>query len=108
MLLRDKMGDRSNASSEVEYHGALAQRLGPEGRGVATIIQMVQHTRLDCVIGSAQQMRGAHAQALWHTAHRSAFQRRLIDQPAMAAVLDRKSTRLNSSHSCASRMPSSA
>jgi putative acyl-CoA dehydrogenase len=81
------MGDRSNASSEVEYHGALAQRLGPEGRGVATIIQMVQHTRLDCVVGSAQQMRGALAQALWHSANRSAFQRRLIDQPAMAAVL---------------------
>ncbi|KAB2854284.1 MAG: DNA alkylation response protein, partial [Sphingopyxis terrae] len=87
MRLKDKMGDRSNASSEIEYHGALAQRLGAEGRGVATIIQMVQHTRLDCVIGSAQQMRGALAQALWHTAHRSAFQRRLIDQPAMAAVL---------------------
>ena len=87
MRLKDKMGDRSNASSEIEYHGALAERLGPEGRGVATIIQMVQHTRLDCVIGSAQQMRGAVAQALWHTAHRSAFQRRLIDQPAMAAVL---------------------
>ncbi|WP_447725451.1 acyl-CoA dehydrogenase family protein [Sphingomonas koreensis] len=87
MRLKDKLGDRSNASSEIEYHGALAQRLGDEGRGVATIIQMVQHTRLDCVIGSAQQMRGALAQALWHTAHRSAFQRRLIDQPAMAAVL---------------------
>lgn len=87
MRLKDKLGDRSNASSEIEYHGALAQRVGPEGRGVATIIQMVQHTRLDCVIGSAQQMRGALAQALWHTAHRSAFQRRLIDQPAMAAVL---------------------
>jgi putative acyl-CoA dehydrogenase len=87
MRLKDKLGDRSNASSEIEYHGALAQQLGEEGRGVATIIQMVQHTRLDCVIGSAQQMRGALAQALWHTAHRSAFQRRLIDQPAMAAVL---------------------
>lgn len=87
MRLKDKLGDRSNASSEIEYHGALAQRLGPEGRGVATIIQMVQHTRLDCVIGSAQQMRGAVAQALWHTAHRSAFQKRLVDQPAMAAVL---------------------
>ena len=87
MRLKDKMGDRSNASSEIEYHGALAQRIGPEGRGVATIIQMVQHTRLDCVVGSAQQMRGALAQALWHTANRSAFQRRLVDQPAMAAVL---------------------
>ena len=87
MRLKDKLGDRSNASSEIEYHGALAQRLGPEGRGVATIIQMVQHTRLDCVMGSAQIMRGAVAQALWHTAHRSAFQRRLVDQPAMAGVL---------------------
>lgn len=87
MRLKDKMGDRSNASSEIEYHGALAQRLGDEGRGVATIIQMVQHTRLDCVVGSAQQMRGALSQALWHTAHRSAFQRRLVDQPAMAGVL---------------------
>ncbi|WP_235890385.1 acyl-CoA dehydrogenase family protein [Sandaracinobacter neustonicus] len=87
MRLKDKLGDRSNASSEIEYHGALAQRLGPEGRGVSTIIQMVQHTRLDCVLGSAQQMRASLAQALWHTAHRSAFQRRLIDQPAMAGVL---------------------
>ncbi|ACI97464.1 acyl-CoA dehydrogenase family protein [Rhodospirillum centenum] len=87
MRLKDKLGDRSNASSEIEYHGALARRVGPEGRGVATIIQMVQHTRLDCVVGSAQIMRGAVAQALWHTANRSAFQRRLVDQPAMAAVL---------------------
>ena len=87
MRLKDKMGDRSNASSEVEYHGALARRLGPEGRGVATIIRMVQHTRLDCVLGSAQQMRGALAQAVWHAAHRSAFQKRLIEQPMMAAVL---------------------
>ena len=87
MRLKDKMGDRSNASSEVEYHGALAQRIGEEGRGVAAIIRMVQHTRLDCVIGSAQQMRGALAQAVWHAAHRTAFQKRLIDQPIMAAVL---------------------
>ena len=87
MRLKDKLGDRSNASSEIEYHGALAQRVGPEGRGVATIIQMVQHTRLDCVTGSAALMRFALANALWHTAHRSAFQKRLVDQPAMAAVL---------------------
>ncbi|HEY4584891.1 MAG TPA: acyl-CoA dehydrogenase family protein [Brevundimonas sp.] len=87
MRLKDKMGDRSNASSEVEYHGALAQRLGEEGRGVATIIRMVQHTRLDCVVGSALQMRGALAQAVWHAVHRTAFQKRLIDQPMMAAVL---------------------
>ncbi len=87
MRLKDKLGDKSNASSEIEYHGALGQRLGPEGRGVATIIQMVQHTRLDCVTGSTAQMRFALANALWHTAHRSAFQKRLVDQPAMAAVL---------------------
>lgn len=87
MRLKDKLGDKSNASSEIEYHGALAQRVGPEGRGIATIIQMVQHTRLDCVLGSAGQMRAALAQALWHTSHRSAFQKRLVDQPAMAAVL---------------------
>jgi len=87
MRLKDKMGDRSNASSEVEYHGALAQRIGEEGRGVAAIIRMVQHTRLDCVVGSAQQMRGALSQAVWHAQHRTAFQRRLIDQPMMAAVL---------------------
>ena len=87
MRLKDKLGDRSNASSEIEYHGAIARRIGEEGRGVATILRMVQHTRLDCVVGSACQMRAALAQALWHTAHRSAFQKRLVDQPAMAAVL---------------------
>ncbi|HLZ78912.1 MAG TPA: acyl-CoA dehydrogenase family protein [Sphingomonas sp.] len=87
MRLKDKLGDRSNASSEIEYHGALARRIGEEGRGVATILHMVQHTRLDCVVGSACQMRAALAQALWHCAHRTAFQKRLIDQPAMTAVL---------------------
>ncbi|QLC23721.1 DNA alkylation response protein [Parasphingopyxis algicola] len=85
--LKDKLGDRSNASSEVEYHNAYAERLGEEGRGVATIIRMVQHTRLDCVVGSAATMRGALAEALWHAAHRRVFQRNLADQPAMAAVL---------------------
>lgn len=87
MRLKDKLGDRSNASSEIEYHGARAVRVGEEGRGVSTIIQMVQHTRLDCVVGSASTMRAAVAQALWHAAHRSAFQRKLVDQPAMSAVL---------------------
>lgn len=85
--LKDKLGDRSNASSEIEYHQAYAERLGEEGRGVSTIIQMVQHTRLDCIVGSAATMRAALAEALWHTAHRTVFQRRLVDQPAMAAVL---------------------
>ena len=87
MRLKDKMGDRSNASSEIEYHGAWARRVGEEGRGVRTIIEMVMHTRLDCVVGSAGGMRAALVQALWHTAHRSAFQKKLIDQPAMTAVL---------------------
>jgi len=87
MRLKDKMGDRANASSEIEYHRTYARRVGEEGRGVRTIIDMVQHTRLDCVAGSAGGMRAALAQALWHTAHRTAFQKKLIDQPAMAAVL---------------------
>jgi len=87
MRLKDKLGDRSNASSEIEYHGAYAVRVGEEGRGVRTIIDMVQHTRLDCIAGSAGGMRAGLAQALWHAAHRSAFQKKLIDQPAMAMVL---------------------
>jgi putative acyl-CoA dehydrogenase len=87
MRLKDKLGDRSNASSEIEYHGAYAERVGEEGRGVKTIIGMVQHTRLDCIVGSASGMRAGVAQALWHTAHRSAFQKKLIDQPAMTMVL---------------------
>jgi putative acyl-CoA dehydrogenase len=87
MQLKDKLGDRSNASSEIEYHGAVAWRIGEEGRGVATILPMVQHTRLDCVIGSAATMRAALVQALWHARHRLAFHKALIDQPAMRAVL---------------------
>lgn len=87
MRLKDKLGDRSNASSEIEYHGAYARRVGEEGRGVRTIIDMVQHTRLDCIVGSAGGMRASVAQALWHAGHRTAFQKKLIDQPAMAMVL---------------------
>jgi putative acyl-CoA dehydrogenase len=85
--LKDKMGDRSNASSEIEYRGAQAVRVGGEGRGVRTIIEMVQLTRLDCVIGAATQMRQAVSLATWHAQGRTAFQRRLIDQPLMRAVL---------------------
>jgi putative acyl-CoA dehydrogenase len=85
--LKDKLGDRSNASSEIEYRGAAAVRVGAEGRGVRCIIEMVQLTRLDCIIGSATQMRQAAALAAWHVQGRSAFQRRLIDQPLMRAVL---------------------
>lgn len=85
--LKDKLGDRSNASSEIEYRDAYAVRVGEEGRGVRTIIEMVQLTRLDCIIGSATQMRQAIGLAVWHAQARSAFQKRLIDQPLMRAVL---------------------
>lgn len=87
MRLKDKLGDRANASSEIEYHGAYAERVGEEGRGVKTIIEMVHHTRLDCTVAPAAYMRQALAQALWHTSHRTAFQRKLIDQPLMSRVL---------------------
>ena len=85
--LKDKLGNRSNASSEVEFHGALAQIVGEPGRGVPTIIEMVNHTRLDCVIGTAAGMRAAVANATWHAAHRSAFGKRLAEQPLMVNVL---------------------
>ncbi len=85
--LKDKLGNRSNASSEIELHGAWAQLVGEPGRGVPTIIEMVGHTRLDCVIGTAAGMRWGVANATWHAAHRSAFGRRLIDQPLMRNVL---------------------
>jgi putative acyl-CoA dehydrogenase len=85
--LKDKLGNRSNASSEVEYRGTYAERVGEEGRGVATILEMVHHTRLDCVSGSAGLMRRALAEAAHHAAHRRAFGRRLVEQPLMQAVL---------------------
>jgi putative acyl-CoA dehydrogenase len=85
--LKDKLGNRSNASSEVEFAGAWAKRLGEEGRGVPTIIEMVGHTRLDCVTGASAQMRLAVEQAMWQTAHRSAFGKLLADQPLMRNVL---------------------
>ncbi len=85
--LKDKLGNRSNASGEIELDGAWAQLVGDEGRGVATIIEMVNHTRLDCVIGAAAGVRQALAQATHHAAHRKAFGRDLIDQPLMVNVL---------------------
>jgi len=85
--LKDKLGNCSNASAEVEFHDAVAWSLGEPGRGIATILEMVQHTRLDCVIGSAGMMRGALAYALHHAAHRIAFGRTLSEQPPMMAVL---------------------
>ena len=85
--LKDKLGNRSNASSEVEFDAASAWLLGDEGRGVPVIIEMVQHTRLDCIIGSSGLMRGAAAQAIHHAAHRSAFGKRLVEAPLMQNVL---------------------
>jgi putative acyl-CoA dehydrogenase len=85
--LKDKLGNRSNASSEVEYDQAWARMVGEEGRGVPTIIEMVNHTRLDCVIGVAATIRQALVQALHHCTHRSAFGKRLIEQPLMQNVL---------------------
>jgi putative acyl-CoA dehydrogenase len=85
--LKDKLGNRSNASSEVEFAGAFALRVGDEGAGVRTIIQMVQLTRLDCALASAGFMRMALAQAVHHCRYRSVFQKHLYDQPMMRAVL---------------------
>src|SRR5690606_13748419 len=85
--LKDKLGDHANASSEIEYNGTWARMVGEEGRGVRTIIEMVHHTRLDCVVAPAAMMRQAVANASWHVAHRSAFGKILIDQPLMRAVL---------------------
>jgi putative acyl-CoA dehydrogenase len=85
--LKDKLGNRSNASSEVEFIDAYALLLGEEGRGVQTIIEMVNWTRLDCVMGSVALMRQAVAQAGWHVAHRNAFGSPLIDKPLMQNVL---------------------
>jgi putative acyl-CoA dehydrogenase len=85
--LKDKLGNRSNASSEVEFHGAWARMIGEEGRGVPTIIEMVNHTRLDCVLGSTAGMRAGVARATHHAAHRAAFGKLLIDQPLMQNVL---------------------
>ncbi|MDT0474872.1 acyl-CoA dehydrogenase family protein [Streptomyces griseoviridis] len=85
--LKDKLGNRSNASAEVEFDGTWARRVGEEGRGVRTVIDMVAATRLDCVLGSAGLMRQAVALAVHHCAHREAFGARLVDQPLMRNVL---------------------
>lgn len=85
--LKDKLGNRSNASSEVEFTGAYAERIGEEGKGIRTIIQMVQLTRQDCAIASVGLMRSGLAHALHHARHRSVFQKHLADQPLMQAVL---------------------
>jgi putative acyl-CoA dehydrogenase len=85
--LKDKLGNRSNASAEIRLEDAWAARLGDEGRGVATIIEMVVHTRLDCVLGSTALMRRAVAEATHHAAHRLAFGRLLLEQPLHGNVL---------------------
>lgn len=85
--LKDKLGNRSNASSEVEFRNARARMVGEEGRGVPTIIEMVRHTRLDCAFGSAATMRRAVAEATHHAAHRRAFGKTLLEQPLMRNVL---------------------
>jgi putative acyl-CoA dehydrogenase len=85
--LKDKLGNRSNASSEVEFAGAEGELIGEEGRGIPTIIEMSNYARLDCTIGSAGLIRQAVAQAIHHAAHRVAFQKKLIDQALMTNVL---------------------
>jgi putative acyl-CoA dehydrogenase len=85
--LKDKLGNRSNASSEVEFHGAGAWRVGQEGRGIATILEMVTLTRLDCAVASTGLMRAGFSEAVHHLRHRAAFGKPLIDQPLMLRVL---------------------
>ena len=85
--LKDKLGNRSNASAEVEFDGASAWRVGDEGRGIATILEMVTLTRLDCAVASAGLMRAGFAEAVHHVRHRAAFGKKLIDQPLMQRVL---------------------
>ncbi len=85
--LKDKLGDWSNASAEIEFCGAWARRIGEEGRGVATIIEMVMLTRLDCMLGAAAQMRMALAQAIHHARHRVTFGKPLVEHPLMRNVL---------------------
>lgn len=85
--LKDKLGNRSNASSEVEFHAAWARLIGEEGRGVANIMEMVRHTRLDCAIGSAATLRRALVESLHHCTHRTAFGKVLSEQPLMQNVL---------------------
>jgi putative acyl-CoA dehydrogenase len=85
--LKDKLGNRSNASAEVEFDGTWARRVGEEGRGVRTIIEMVAATRLDCVLGSAGLMRQAVAQAIHHCSYREAFGGKLVEKPLMRNVL---------------------
>jgi putative acyl-CoA dehydrogenase len=85
--LKDKVGDRSNASSEVEFEDTVGWMIGEPHRGVRVIMEMVAHTRLDCVSGAAGWLRAGLVEATWHTVHREAFGRRLVEQPLMRNVL---------------------
>ncbi|MCA8924984.1 MAG: isovaleryl-CoA dehydrogenase [Planctomycetes bacterium] len=87
LRLKSKLGNRSNASSEIEFHGARARLIGEEGRGVPAIIEMVRHTRLDCALGSTSTLRRALSEAIHHCRHRAAFGKTLIQQPLMQNVL---------------------
>ncbi len=96
--LKDKLGDRSNASSEIELAGTWGRMVGDEGRGVRTIIEMVNHTRLDCSLGSAALMRHGVTEAIHHTSHRDAFGGRLVDKPLMAERAGRPRHRVGGGH----------
>lgn len=102
--LKDKLGNRSNASSEVEFVGAYAEAVGEEGKGIRTIIQMVQLTRQDCAIASVGLMRSGLAHALHHARHRSVFQKHLADQPLMQAVLSDMALHVEASTALAMRL----
>src|SRR6202012_5073344 len=102
--LKDKLGNRSNASSEVEFNGAYAERVGDEGKGIRTIIQMVQLTRQDCAIASAGLMRSGLAHALHHARYRSVFQKHLADQPLMQIVLSDMALQVEASIALAMRL----
>jgi putative acyl-CoA dehydrogenase len=102
--LKDKLGDRSNASSEIELADTWAVRIGDEGAGVRTIIEMVSHTRLDCVVGSAALMRQGVAQATWHAHHRAAFGALLDEQPLMLNVLADLAVESEAATACALRL----
>src|SRR5207244_5989891 len=85
--LKDKLGTRALPSSEVEFRGAIGRLVGEEGRGVPAIIRMVNHTRLDCLLGATTGLRRGALEAIHHARHRSAFGSALVDQPAMRNVL---------------------
>ena len=102
--LKDKLGDRSNASSEIEMTGVRGRRVGEEGRGVPTIIEMVNHTRLDCVLGSTAVMRQGVSQSTWHAHHRSTFGTVLDQHPLMANVLADLAVESEAATACAIRL----